>query len=249
MAGMPKDARQPYSVEQVDRIVTAVRLPVDEAKRAYLHRELNTVAGVYLSSRDDPTPAKVRDRLAAIEKATQKLLSALRNVNVKETGQPPVQVYLEMLTSVVIRLEIAADEELSEEGEPITQSGYARVMEAMRGVLSLQRWATRALALQEKDVKPHGRTRDREREWFAAGLAHIYRETFQKEPGVSRSPITNRPGGPFVRFVRTCLEELGERCSLETVAKLAKRGKKWDPGIISITDGDGRVLYSRDPSQ
>ncbi len=253
MAGKPKDARQPYSVEQVDRIVNAVRLPVDEAKRAYLHRELNTVAGVYLSSRDDLTPAKVRDRLAAIEKASQELLSAFRNVNVKETGQPPVQVYLEMFTSVVIQLEITADEEESEEGQPITQSGTIRVREAIRGIFSLQRWATRALAqVKEFDVKRRGRTKNISQRWFLAGLARIYYVTFQRKPGVSRSPATNRPGGPFFRFVRSCLEELGERYSLETVAKLARRGKKYDYEIdwdIGITDGKGRVLFSRPPWQ
>ncbi len=248
MAGKPKDARQPYSLEHVDRIVTAVRLPVDAAKRAYLHGELNTAASDYLLSRDELTPAQIRDRLAAIEKATQKLLSTLGNV--KETGLPaPAVNPFEMLVPVLIRLQLAAGDVLSEESQPITQSGYIPVGEVIRGIRLLQRLATRALAEAEAEVKPHGRTRYYEREWFAADLARIYRETFQKEPGVSRSPITNRPGGPFVRFVRTCLEELGERCSLETVAKLAKRGKKWDPGIISITDGDGRVLYSRDPSQ
>ena len=126
MAGKPKDARQPYSVEQVDRIVKAVGLPVDAAKRADLHGKLNTAVSDYLSSRDDPTPAKVRDRLAAIEKATQKLLSTLGNV--KETGLPtPSVMALDMSAAVVSRLDVAADDELSEEGQPITHSGYVRV--------------------------------------------------------------------------------------------------------------------------
>ncbi len=90
MAGMPKDARQPYSVEQIDRIVTAVGLPVDAAKRADLHGKLNTAVSDYLSSTDDPTPAQVRDRLAAIEKATQELLSAFGKV--RDTGLPTPSV-------------------------------------------------------------------------------------------------------------------------------------------------------------
>ena len=142
---------------------------------------------------------------------------------------------------------------MSEESQPITQSGYIRVGEVIRGIRFLQRLATRALAEAEAEVKPHGRTRNYEREWFAADLARIYRETFQKEPGVSRSPSTNRPGGPFVRFVKTCLDELGEKYSLETVAKLARLGKNYDSEIISVSirSGDGRVrvLYSRDSSQ
>ncbi len=234
MAGKPKDGRQPYSVEHVDRIVTAVRLPVDAAKRAYLHGELNTAASDYLLSRDELTPAQIRDRLAAIEKATQKLLSTLGNV--KETGLPaPAVNPFEVLVPVLIRLQLAAGDVLSEESQPITQSGYIRVGEVIRGIRFLQRLATRALAEAEAEVKPHGRTRYYEREWFAADLARIYRETFQKEPGVSRSPVTNRPGGPFVRFVKTCLEELGEKYSLETVAKLARLGKNWNPEIISVS--------------
>ncbi len=230
-----------YSEEQIDNIVTAVRVPISAAKRADLRRELNSAAYYYLSSKDEPTPAQLRDRLAAIEKAAQKLLSVLgttRNITSQSTS---AEIELGFpATSMGAALQIAADDELSENGQPFTQSSSEMVSRAILGIGSLQRLASRALVEAKKKVIPHGKTRDDERLLFAGVLAEIYRKFFDKEPRVSRGR-NQKPGGPFLCFIETCFAEIGERRSHERVVQLAKQAKDFDItklfGIVSIVRG------------
>ena len=223
MAGFPKVLWRYYSEGQVDKIVTAVRVPISAAKRASLRRELNSAAFYYLSSKDDPTPAQLRDHLAAIETAVQKLLSVLGTGNI--TSQSASSwIELELPASVGAALQVAADDELSENGQPFTQSSSEMVSRAILGIGSLQRLASRALVEAKKNVKPHGKTRDDERLLFLGALARIYRKTFDEEPRVSRGR-NQKPGGPFLCFVETCFAEIGERRSHERVVQLAKQAK------------------------
>ena len=203
-----------YSEEQVDTIVAAVRLPISAAKRADLHRALNRAALLYVFLKDDLKPAQVRNHLVAIENAAQKLLSVLGTGNI--SSQP---TFSEVMYAVVGENFVAGDDfELVEE-------------EAIRGIRSLQRWASLALVQAKKNVKPHGRRRDEGRLFFLRALAEIYRKTFDRKPGVVTG--SNQPGGPFFRFVNTCLAEMGENLSPERVAKLAKQAKDFnDPENI-----------------
>ena len=223
MAGKPKYFRQPYSEEQVSKIVTAVSLTVGEAKRDYLHKELNKAAKYYLYIRDDPTPAQLRNHLAAIEKAAERLISALRTGKYKSQSTT-AEILSEMPIRVLSRLVDSVESDFKKKFQP-TIDGYDRVKETILSVSSLRHWASSAEIEVNKEVKPHGKTPDIESIFFAGALAEIYRKTFDRKPGVSRG--SNQPGGPFFRFVDTCLTEIGDKRSPESIAELAKRGKTW----------------------
>lgn len=235
---IPHWATDLFSPENIDRIIERVGIPADKAKRTYLLRELNEAVSQYHYFRAFPTPATIRNRLATIEQTAHRLLKALE----AEGNSGPEDALL-------IRLEGAADDEPKEEWSTYGVSGCLRLVNAVRGIGSLQRWAAHALAEVTIEVKPRGKTPDTARQWFMAHLARIYRETFGRKPGVSRPPGGGPPGGPFVRFVDACLREMGEHNSLETVATWARRGKNFDWGIVGIKDDIGRVLYSREPSE
>lgn len=210
-----------YSEEQVDTIVAAVRLPISAAKRADLHRALNRAALLYVFLKDDLKPAQVRNHLAAIEKAAQKLLNVLGAGNI--TSQP---TFSEVMYAVVGENIVAGGENF------VAGDDFELVEEkAIRGIRSLQRWASLALVQAKKNVTPHGRRRDEGRLFFLRALSEIYRKTFDRKPGVTTG--SNQPGGPFFRFVNTCLAEIGENLSPERVAKLAKQAKDFnDPENI-----------------
>ena len=232
-----------YSEKQIDKIVTAVRVPISAAARASLRRELNSAAYYYLSSKDDPTPAQLRNHLADIEKAAQKLLSVLGTGNITRRSTS-AEIELGLPTSMGEALQIAADDELSENGQPFTQSSSEMVSRAILGIGSLQRLASRALVEAKKNVKPHGKTRDDQRLLFLGVLAEIYRKIFDEEPRVSRGR-NQKPGGPFLCFVETCLVEIGEKRSLERVVQLAKQAKDFDTkffGIGKYRTGEATVI-------
>ena len=62
------------SPDDIERIIECVGFPVEQAKRVILQRWLNWSVSNYRSDRADPTPANMRDRLAAIAKRAQSLL-------------------------------------------------------------------------------------------------------------------------------------------------------------------------------
>ena len=93
-------AAGPLSPDDIERIIECVGLPVEQAKRVILQRWLNWSVSMYRSDRADPTPANMRDRLAAIAKRAQSLLETL------EVEDDSV--------ALLVWLEIAADDEFTE---------------------------------------------------------------------------------------------------------------------------------------
>ena len=227
-------AAGPLSPEDIDRIIEHVGLPVDRAKRVILQRWLNWSVPMYQSHRADPTPANMRDRLAAIAKRARSLLEALEVEGDTLSASLGLSVWLEM----------AADDAFTEEQPSGGASSRERLQEIVRGVQALQRWATEAMVEVKKETKRRGKTPDDAREYFMASLAGIYQYAFGRKPGVSRSSKGGKPGGPFVRFIDACLRAIGEQCSLETVATWARRGMRFGGGIVEVR---GRVTYSRKP--
>ena len=203
------------SPDDIERIIECVGFPVEQAKRVILQRWLNWSVSNYRSDRADPTPANMRNRLAAIAKRAQSLLETL------EVEDDSV--------ALLVWLEIAADDEFTEEQATGLASGGQRLQEAVRGVQALQRWAAGAMVDVKKNVKRRGKTPDYAREIFMASSAKIYRYAFSRKPGVSRSS-KGKPGGPFVRFIDACLREIDENLSPETVATWAHRGIHFDGG-------------------
>ena len=124
MAEKRKGVSEPFSAEQVDRVIRAVRVHVhiDAAKRAELLRKLNAAASDYQLEKNDPTPAQLRDRLRAVEKVAEKLLNTL------EIGQG-----ITSYSPLLAHLEMAADD-LPEQGSLNTRSGHRQVEEALGGV-------------------------------------------------------------------------------------------------------------------
>jgi hypothetical protein len=51
-----------------------------------------------------------------------------------------------------------------------------------------------------------GRGRDWRMQGFIHLLARLYAEETGKQPGISRTPLGGKPGGPFFRFVKACLQ-------------------------------------------
>jgi len=69
----------------------------------------------------------------------------------------------------------------------------------------------------------------RGRDWRIQGaikeLARMYAELSGREPGISRDPMTAKPGGPFFRFVKACLQAFAPKRSKrdEALAKTIQR--------------------------
>ena len=226
MAGKLEDIWQPYSEEQVNKIVAEVSITVGAAKRTYLHHELNEAARKYLFLRGDPTPARLRNHLTAIENAAERLASALRTGKYKSQSTT-AEIFRRVPVRVLSRLVDSAESDSTKNVQSTIDSGFDRVKEAILSVSSLQRWASSAATEVNKEVKPRGKTPDIDRIFFARDLARIYHETFGRVPGVSRHPSTHVPRGPFIRFVDSCLIVIGENRRLESVAELAKTGQEW----------------------
>jgi hypothetical protein len=53
----------------------------------------------------------------------------------------------------------------------------------------------------------------------------MYAEESGREPGISRDPMTAKPGGPFFRFVKACLQAFAPKRSKrdEALAKTIQR--------------------------
>jgi hypothetical protein len=54
-------------------------------------------------------------------------------------------------------------------------------------------------------------------------LARIYKTHFHRKAGRSRSPDGGKPGGPYVRFARAVMQEIGEPTSVHTVEEAIKQ--------------------------
>jgi len=70
-------------------------------------------------------------------------------------------------------------------------------------------------------------------------LSRLYAEVSGNEPGISRDPLTTKPGGPFFRFVKACLQTYAPH-RLNTDEALAKtiqrvlKIKKWGQSVIQL---------------
>jgi hypothetical protein len=105
-------------------------------------------------------------------------------------------------------------------------------------------WANYACALEALDLaakvamrknKPRKKTGhkgsearnrgDPELTRFVANLGEIYKDVWERSPGVSRPPHAQndrQPGGPFIRFVEVCLRALGINKSTEAIVHIWK---------------------------
>jgi hypothetical protein len=56
-------------------------------------------------------------------------------------------------------------------------------------------------------------------------LARLYTEMSGRAPGISRTPLRGKPGGPFFRFVKACLQTYAPKrvTSDEALAKTIQR--------------------------
>lgn len=64
---------------------------------------------------------------------------------------------------------------------------------------------------------------------FVAGLASIYSDMFNRTPGISRNEKTNKPGGPFLRFLNACFCVVKDAPADETLAKWIGKIKRGRP--------------------
>lgn len=234
-----------FSLEQTYAIIECVNLPIEAAKRSPLHRQLNEAAVDYKFFKAEPAPAELRDRLLAVAKAANNLLTKLGGEEANDLrGIIELTLYsAEQELSLNERIEeLEGIKEISQQSKlgPVHDaihgipSRFGRVRDAIRGIKALQLWAEHASREAGEMAKPSGKTENLARRWFARDLAGIYRETFGKEPGVSWSEPEQQTIGPFVRFLDACFECLDEKLSLSTISKIGKHAKDWNYGIVKI---------------
>jgi hypothetical protein len=97
--------------------------------------------------------------------------------------------------------------------------------------------------ISEVDKAFEGGAKDkggRPRDWRIQGLikelARLYAEVSGREPGISRTPLRSKPGGPFFRFIKACLQTYAphrvkdEEALAKTIQRVLKI-KKWQSTI------------------
>lgn len=105
------------------------------------------------------------------------------------------------------------------------ESGHAAVMNAIRAVQDLERWAGR-MASRYDPGPSHIDVRESDRALgqFIARLGGIYVTTWGKSPGVSTSALNRgSPSGPFFRFVKGVFQGVGIERTDSAIRTLIKR--------------------------
>jgi hypothetical protein len=234
-----REAREPDvgSPEDWDRIEEALGFyDFDPRRREDLWRRIDLIFSLYLRHEDIPDvrPANTVRALAALRRHAVRLF-----VDLSPSGHlgrdSPFRVQ-----PIVDPDEAPADSELNDLDEwalaflSTAILSYAKRTELLERIAELISTVDEMAKSMPQDKG--GRRTDRRIQGFIKELACLYSEVSGREPGISRSPISDEPGGPFFRFVKACLETYAPHrvWSDEALAKKIQRVlkiKHWRPVI------------------
>ena len=236
--------RPRYSSKTIELIVETLPKRLDNKAKSRLAKQLDEAAIWFFHDRhlqSAPPPSKVRHRLEQIEAAARRLITHL---GIKEAYDPDSDPVEALPRALFIPLVLAAERfgrqlggypdlppiELGTEkaGEPyIDVQAERKMVSTLSGVQLIARWARNAQA-QEADAVKSDRRLTGEGDWalneFLARLMAIYREATEREPWLSRRGRT--PTGPFLRFVKACLEPLAEEHTDQAIYERLKRVRR-----------------------
>jgi hypothetical protein len=150
------------------------------------------------------SPHQLAARTRRIETAAKQLLTALGADSSGSFDAMPDQLIWALGDETRPEAEKLA-REMGQEFDP------PRLMlaRAISQIINLRKWAERAAKKAEGGGKVAREARheaDKAFDGFVASLAGIYFEVFERRPGCART--NNQPAGPFLRFVKACLEPL-----------------------------------------
>lgn len=249
--GVPMSPESHYSDDDLAKIIEA-GAPLKElspTRKRNMHAKLNRAAAVYrvaASWQNRPAASVVRDELDAIARKARELRELLSTGarwgaawgSKWQTDDPLKCMPYELCASLESAANITAEEcggypEFPP--EPFTHDGHVYYAwwgrDALRAALvnveRLESWAKRAARLKDARVNSNAaearRTPDEAlNDFLQNSLAPIYREYISRKPGISLAE-GSKGGGPWVRFMRACLEPLDQSVSVEALARRWKR--------------------------
>ena len=225
------------SPEDWDRIEKALGFDdFDPRRREDLCRRIDLISHLYFWHEDIPDvrPANMRRALAALKRHAIRLFvdlspsgrlgrdSIFREQPIVDPDEAPKDCELDeldewaMLSASMVILPDAKRKQLLE--------GIAELITAVDH------------AAQTIPADKGGRGRDWRLQGFIRELARMYTEVAGRTPGVSRTPLDAEPGGPFFRFVKTCLQMYAphrvkdDEALAKTIQRVLKV-KKWQSVI------------------
>jgi hypothetical protein len=221
------------SPEDWDRIEKALGFKdFDPRRREHLWRSLDLIDLLYFRHDDIPDvrPANTLRALAALKRHAVRLF-----VDLAPSGRLGRDSFLR--EQPILDAEAApADPELNEldlwalaflSVEIVSPGTRKALLEGLAELMSAVDQAAEGLPKDKGGRGTDWRTKGAIRE-----LARLYTEMSGKTPGLSRSPERAKPGGPFFRFVKVCLQTYAPKpvTSDEALAKTIQRvlrTKKW----------------------
>jgi len=204
--------REPYepdvgSPEDWARIEKALRFDdFDPRRREDLWRWIDLIFHLYFWREDIPDvrPANMRRALTALKRHAIRLFLDLSPSG--RLGRD--SIFREQ--PIVDPDEAPKDRELDELDEWAMLSASlvilpdAKRKQLLEGIAELITAVDHAAQIIPADKG--GRGRDWRLQGFIRELARMYTELASQTPGISRTPLDAEPGGPFFRFVKTCLQ-------------------------------------------
>lgn len=221
-ASKAKELKSAFSLEDAERLTAAVGLPllVSEFARnadveeelpgddlAQLARKLNDAAvnwGWLLLQQTKPTNNAQLSLASSVAKDCARLLGRLTdNEGNLAGGLGPGGLWAQAAL----------------EGE---RSGKKAVNDAIGEISRLQRWSEKMADRVPSSTEPAKRQPDKAFDALLRDLGLIYRDCWQRTPGLSRDQM-NVPRGPFFRFAMAAIEHLGiERGDEALASKISK---------------------------
>ena len=187
-----------YSFRAARRIAKALNLKEDDRPAKVLRgieTAISVYVGVYDAESTQPTSAKVRDSLTALEKRAADLLDAM------EGGRPGFDS---------IALEICPDGRV----ECLTQqiAWLERLQSDLSRLRAITHTAVTTADGAEKKARS-GRRRNHALAWLIQELGNVYREYAGHGPldDLNRDGRAQRYSGGFYEFLRTCMAPIGRK--------------------------------------
>lgn len=171
--------------------------------RTQLAERIEEIATAFLQDfgleKRDP-PHAVAKRLGTIASQADKLV---RLTKLTDGASATMRLRRAAAYYQRIRVRTSSLDSKGESEEHIEPSGFPTVETAIKAVESLALYARYAFTDERRKVKTDKKRHQGQaaRQTFINNLAGLWSDMFDELPGASVNPATQKPGGPFIRFV------------------------------------------------
>jgi hypothetical protein len=178
----------------------------DPRRREWLSRWIDLLFSIYLRDADirDVRPADMRRALAALKRHATRLF-----VDLSPSGRLLQDSFLREQPFLNPN-DAPKDKQLDEGAEGAMVDLSLLILPSAKRKQLLKRIAELITAVDKESQKVPkdrgGRGSDWRMKGFVKELSRLYAEVSGRKPGVSKTPLGARPGGPFFRFVKACLQ-------------------------------------------